>query len=254
MSGRCGPVELCRAASCAEASAGVLGFIPGVIPWQPQQLPARPPRPLRRPSSQLKSLSIQSASDGERWITLWKAGADSSSSSSSDTAAASSGDASQDLTSTACAEGEAVASGRFDVTCTHTYTAGLRGFAAAFSRAQLAQFLQAYGEAIDSVSLDGKVSIAAEEGIPVAATGQPSMWGLDRIDQPSLPLDGLYRYFNTGAGVHVYIIDTVRVRWGLGWGRKGSASFARGLDNSGGCRQSERMQQTEGRLVWQSQG
>ncbi len=33
-------------------------------------------------------------------------------------------------------------------------------------------------------------------------------WGINRIDQISLPLDQVYSYNNTGDGVHAYIIDT----------------------------------------------
>ena len=33
-------------------------------------------------------------------------------------------------------------------------------------------------------------------------------WGLDRIDQRSLPLSGTYSASRSGAGVTVYIIDT----------------------------------------------
>lgn len=33
-------------------------------------------------------------------------------------------------------------------------------------------------------------------------------WGLDRIDQTDLPLDGGYEYFTDGSDVHVYILDS----------------------------------------------
>jgi subtilisin family serine protease len=33
-------------------------------------------------------------------------------------------------------------------------------------------------------------------------------WGLDRVDQRTLPLNNQYVYDNTGAGVHVYVIDS----------------------------------------------
>ncbi|GAA1735718.1 S8 family peptidase [Luedemannella helvata] len=38
--------------------------------------------------------------------------------------------------------------------------------------------------------------------------GNPPSWGLDRIDQSSLPLDHKYTYPNRGAGVTVYVIDS----------------------------------------------
>lgn len=33
-------------------------------------------------------------------------------------------------------------------------------------------------------------------------------WGIDRIDQESLPLDGIYQPEYTGAGTDIYIVDT----------------------------------------------
>lgn len=53
---------------------------------------------------------------------------------------------------------------------------------------------------VAAVEVDGIAEIQTSD---VAAT-----WGIDRIDQTSLPLSFTYDYTNTGAGVTAYVIDT----------------------------------------------
>ena len=82
----------------------------------------------------------------------------------------------------------------------YTYTAALRGFAVQRMSSAAAQ----------AIARDPRVALV-ERDQPMFATGTQSpvpSWGLDRVDQRSLPLSGSFSYTNTGSGVRAYIIDT----------------------------------------------
>lgn len=53
-------------------------------------------------------------------------------------------------------------------------------------------------------------SVHEDTEVRVHEIEKPSPWGLDRLDQPSLPLNGEFDYYNLGTNVNVYIVDTVR--------------------------------------------
>lgn len=51
--------------------------------------------------------------------------------------------------------------------------------------------------------------IEQDQTVVATATQNNATWGLDRIDETSLPMDGKYTYPDSaGAGAHVYVIDT----------------------------------------------
>ena len=59
------------------------------------------------------------------------------------------------------------------------------------------------------VEPDGPGPPREPRALPLArAVGERDNWGLDRIDQRALPLDGRHRTRATGAGVTIYVLDT----------------------------------------------
>ena len=78
------------------------------------------------------------------------------------------------------------------------YSDALKGYSAAM-----------LPEQAEALSLDERVQFVEEDSVVSLADTQTNAgWNLDRIDQRSLPLDTNYNYSGTGAGAHVYIIDT----------------------------------------------
>ena len=57
-------------------------------------------------------------------------------------------------------------------------------------------------------ALPGVAAVERDATVTLAGTESSAPWGIDRVDQRDLPLNGTYNYNATGAGVTAYIIDT----------------------------------------------
>jgi subtilisin family serine protease len=87
---------------------------------------------------------------------------------------------------------------RFGADIRYVYESALKGYTASMPQ-----------DALGALAGDPRIaSIELDSEVHALTTQTNATWGIDRIDQRSLPLSRTFTYTRTGAGVKAYIIDT----------------------------------------------
>ncbi|HEY0517911.1 MAG TPA: S8 family peptidase, partial [Ilumatobacteraceae bacterium] len=109
-----------------------------------------------------------------------------------------------------------------------TYTNVFPGVAIIATPVEIAQI--GASPDVDRIERDQSMSLGA---VPATVVQSPPSWGLDRIDQRTLPLSNTYSYNGAGAGVSAYIIDSGIRADHLDFGGRVRSGFTTVLDGHG---------------------
>jgi hypothetical protein len=93
---------------------------------------------------------------------------------------------------------------RVGIATRHVYQHAMNGFAAKLTAGQL----RALQRDRDVLAIEPNQVVRALGPTSPGPMALTSQWNLDRIDQRNLPLNGMYNFTATGAGIAAYIIDT----------------------------------------------